>query len=1419
MSDLQININGGGFAAATVSPIAFNNLAAGTYTIILRRVSDNTCSVTKTAAITQPDQLTLTLTPTGATCFGSSNGSISAAYTGTPMSDLQININAGAFVAATVSPIAFNNLAAGNYTIILRRVSDNTCSVTKTTAITQPDQLTLTLTPTNVTCFGGSNGAISAAYTGTPMSDLQVKLDAGAFVAATASPIAFNALAAGTHTVILRRVSDNSCLVTKTAAITQPDQLTLTLTPTGATCFGSANGSISAAYTGTPMSDLQININGGVFAAATVSPIAFNNLAAGTYTVILRRISDNTCSVTKTAAVTQPDQLTLTLTPTGATCFGSSNGSISAAYTGTPMSDLQININAGAFVAATVSPIAFNNLAAGNYTIILRRISDNTCLVTKTTAVTQPDQLTLTLTPTNATCYGSSNGSISAAYTGTPMSDLQININGGAFAAATVSPIAFNNLAAGNYTIILRRVSDNTCLVTKTTAITQPDQLTLTLTPTNVTCYGGSNGAISAAYTGTPMSDLQVKLDAGAFVAATASPIAFNGLTAGTHTVILRRVSDNTCLVTKTVAITQPDQLTLTLTPTGATCYGSSNGSISAAYTGTPMSDLQININGGAFAAATISPIAFNNLAAGTYTVILRRISDNTCLVTKTAAVTQPDQLTLTLTPTNVTCYGGSNGAISAAYTGTPMSDLQVKLDAGAFVAATASPIAFNGLTAGTHTVIIRRVSDNTCLVTKTTAITQPDQLTLTLTPTGATCYGASNGSISAAYTGTPMSDLQVKLDAGAFVAATASPITFSNLAAGTHTVIIRRVSDNTCLVTKTAAVTQPDQLTLTLTPTGATCYGVSNGSISAAYTGTPMSDLEIQLNALGYNPATPSPVVFNGLAAGDYTVTLRRASDHTCLISKTTTVVQPDQLGLSLTPIAPPCNGGNKQIKADFTGTPLSDLKLRLDAGVWKDVIAPSPFTFDNVDPVGPHTVDLVRKSDETCGVTKSTIVTEPTLLTCSTTVVKNASCGDIGGSATVTPIGGTPCLEEPFYQFLWDDLEVTQTAVNLASGLHWVAVLDCNNCVDTCYVDIPKDQCTGICTYTQGKYGNQGSSSACDLTGSIATSQMVANLLAIGDLEIGAGSNKMIFKAGDNWIIDNILPGGGGSGVLTGTCIPSVNYSCLNPYLSKQGRLKNTLLAQTITLGLNMRIGSPAPLGGVILTPGQYVVTQQRLDCPQGSGTVQMVCTPTYDPTTGEFTGYVMTVNPYGYLTFDAGVLCYMSQNGYPMTIAGLYALANDALGQVKTFPATVNCGGTSYTITLTSIAGEVDRVNNGFDECKAYVGTLPNMFTCPTTPPAMPSKSQPAATEGPVKVEVMPNPFTAMTNITFTSEINTTATVEIFDMQGKLVKKLFSGAIEGGTTNTVKFVSESSNPQLYMCVVRTEQGSVVKRIVEVR
>lgn len=143
-------------------------------------------------------------------------------------------------------------------------------------------------------------------------------------------------------------------------------------------------------------------------------------------------------------------------------------------------------------------------------------------------------------------------------------------------------------------------------------------QCTITLTPTvtHVTCYNGTNGAISVTASGGTAPYLYQLAEAGA--GAWSNSNIFSGLAGATYPV---SVKDNTgCTKTIYVNVNQPATFAVTYTATDVTCSGGSNGSITTTTIGgTSPYSYAWTKNGSSY--GTTANIS--NLSAGNYGLIV----------------------------------------------------------------------------------------------------------------------------------------------------------------------------------------------------------------------------------------------------------------------------------------------------------------------------------------------------------------------------------------------------------------------------------------------------------------------------------------------------------------------------------------------------------------------------------------------------------------------------------------------------------------------------------------------------------------------------------------------------------------------------------------------------------------------------
>ena len=233
---------------------------------------------------------------------------------------------------------------------------------------------------------------------------------------------------------------------------------------------------------------------------------------------------------------------------------------------------------------------------------------------------------------------------------------------------------------------------------------------------TNLICFGQCNGSATVTATGgTPpytymWNNLQITQTA-------------TGLCSGTYTVTVTDADND--IATATVTLSQPTALSPTVTSTATSCFGSSDGTSTVVAAGgtPPYTYLWSNLQ-------TTSQVS--NLASQAYSVTIT--DTNGCAKTQTVTVTQPTVLSPTVTTTNVSCFGGSDGTATAAVTGgtPPYTYLWSNLQ-------TTSQV--SNLTSQTYSVTI--TDANLCTTSQTVAIIQPTPLIITTAPSATVCAGS----------------------------------------------------------------------------------------------------------------------------------------------------------------------------------------------------------------------------------------------------------------------------------------------------------------------------------------------------------------------------------------------------------------------------------------------------------------------------------------------------------------------------------------------------------------------------------------------------------------------------------------------------------------------------------------------------
>jgi len=581
----------------------------------------------------------------------------------------------------------------------------------------------------------------------------------------------------------------------------------------------------------------------------------------------------------------------------------------------------------------------------------------------------------------------------------------------------------------GNNTYVVRTIfSDcanpgNQLISSDTIQVNRVNALNAAATATNTGCIAPT-GSITITVSG-GTSPFTYILDGGTPVVGP-SPYTFNNVSAGPHSIQITDAS-GTCSTTVNVTVVQ-NSITATASTTATSCPSANNGTIvigSASGAG----PYTFSLDGGAAVPGTI-PFTFSNVSPGNHTVVVTDLSSGCATAPISVNVAAGPALTAVATSTGTACAGTNNGTItitSASGTG-PYS---FSLDGGAPVPGSL-PFTFSNVSAGSHTIVVSETSTG-CVTPPITVIVAagPGPAgNATTAPTS--CPSVNNGSVTVnATAGTAPFTFTLN---GGSPQSGSNPYTFTNVPAGTHTVVI---TDNYgCSVTINNIVVAAGPVLNALTVAGATsCNGASNGTIIVSPTsGT--APYTYSLNG-GPPQSGPAPFTFTGVPAGSHTVVV---ADAVGCVSNPISVVVVAGPNLSTTATAGDvlCNGGNTgsiTVTQPSVGDP--PFEYSLDGTNWQ-----SSNVFTGLA-AGNYTVYF--REGNGCQGSLSISVNEPTPVTATVSSIPAVCNGQSNGVINVAAGGGVPG-----YQYSIDGGANWQSgsSFTVAAGNYTVLIRDVNGC-----------------------------------------------------------------------------------------------------------------------------------------------------------------------------------------------------------------------------------------------------------------------------------------------------------------------------------------------------------------------------------
>lgn len=308
----QYALNSGAYQSSG----AFGGLGAAVY--VLHVQDANGCTHDTTVAMTQPSSLSVTaVSGTAVLCHGGNTGTATLGISGgTP--PYQYRADSGPWQSSAT----LTSLTAGYHNLTAQDA--NGCALDTGITLTEPPPLAFTGAALVMpTCEGFTDGAVTLTAAG-GVPAYEFSKDGLAYAIAAS----FGSLPEGIHTFFVR--DNNGCLHDTTVTLVgYPHILFETVTVTGVSCFGRADGALRVEGAGgvQPLSYQMLP------AGVPANSAAYDSLATGMYTI---RITDSKGCVKDSAIlVPTPEVLLVELIARPNDCYGlNKEGGLEARPTG-----------------------------------------------------------------------------------------------------------------------------------------------------------------------------------------------------------------------------------------------------------------------------------------------------------------------------------------------------------------------------------------------------------------------------------------------------------------------------------------------------------------------------------------------------------------------------------------------------------------------------------------------------------------------------------------------------------------------------------------------------------------------------------------------------------------------------------------------------------------------------------------------------------------------------------------------------------------------------------------------------------------------------------------------------------------------------------------------------------------------------
>lgn len=898
------------YKVGETTPIAtdyeWTDLIEGSYQY--KVLDSNGCPwTTDVVNIINPNPVDIKYNVSNVTIHGEADGKIDLNITGGTkgLSGYKISWIDGSSIVSDPADPAYNankntitGLLSDTYSVVVE--DENKCAATADIFVDQPEIITLDYKVTDVQCNGYTNGMIELSNIagGTGPGTYTITLTNSQGNVSTITDLVIDALSADTYE--LKVVDAAGAEFIRKIEVKQPDEIKIKTVPglskLSVDCFGNATGKI------------KVNISGGsgVYDYYWVGTTGVNvdyveNLATGTYGIILR--DDNGCThdTYKETIIGPADELRITESIIENKCYGENNAQININVTGGTQPYKYLWTGAGLDESVVENEDQTNLYNGQAYKVTV--IDALNCVKDVVYTLGKREEILLSTSHEDVLCHGQRKGTLKATVSG-GTGKIQYKWEN-ADASYSSTELEISDLYAGTYTFTVE--DEAGCVKTSEEIIYQPDELKASLPSDFALCGGVDDGELYVTVTGgTPIYKYEWHKDYDA-----TNPIGFGAhltnLGAGNYEVFIEDANGCTANDEVKIESSVPMQIIL-IHKEDVNVHGGNDGSIEIDATG-GTEPLTYTWSG-----PTIDPNApatgktLSNLVAGYYNVTIEDAVG--CKITERIEISQPETLTVVADITDIKCFGEKGKILLRVSGGTPDYTFNWSSTNG-YTNSTQTPEVID-LEAGVYDVTI--VDARGAETKRQYVISNKEQLTWTLltSKTELDCYDKNDANINIHVIG---GTLPYTVNWTGPNYTNSGVFSIGNLGVGVYSAEIKDA--NNCVVDRPfiQEITQPEELKLDAVLTPNNCSNDKDGAIDITVTGgTP--NYTFRWSGFDVDPTAEDQA---NLPKGEYTLHLEDA--NRCIIDKVFSIHANNEISAIISGPSNICSGEEFQIQIDVNG------------------------------------------------------------------------------------------------------------------------------------------------------------------------------------------------------------------------------------------------------------------------------------------------------------------------------------------------------------------------------------------------------------------------------------------------------------------------------------------------------------------